>query len=262
MKTIQDFLSAKKENRKIVMVTCYDYWSAKILNNTDIDSVLVGDSASMVMHGFKTTVNASIAMMVNHVQAVKRGMPDKFLVADMPFLEHRKGLTRAMNGIDRLMKAGAQAIKLEGADGNLELVEHIVKSGVPTMGHLGLTPQSVHKFGGFKVQGKGNGDSLKLIEDAKKLEGAGCFSIVLELVPSETAAKITEALKIPTIGIGAGSASSGQILVLQDLLGMDKDFNPKFLKKYLNGFELITSAINSYAKEVKEVKFPSKEESF
>ena len=262
MKTVQEFLAYKNLNKKISVVTCYDYWSAAIIDESDIDAVLVGDSAAMVMHGFDTTVNAELDMMCYHVAAVKRGLPNKFLIADMPFLAHKKEINLIVDSVDRLMKAGAQAIKIEGANGNTELIGHLIQAGVPVMGHLGLTPQSVHKFGGFKLQGQDEISSEKLLNDARLLEEAGCFSIVLEMIPAELAKRITDAIEIPTIGIGAGPHTSGQVLVLMDLLGLLKGFNPKFLRKYLNGFDIIKEALNNYNIDVKEKKFPDLKESY
>ncbi len=261
MKTINDFKKSYEDGRKISVVTCYDFWSAKIIAETGIDAVLVGDSAAMVMHGFETTVNAEIEMMTYHVAAVKRGLQNKFLIADLPFLVHRKGKKVLMDCVDKFMKAGAQAVKIEGAGDNIKLINYVVKSGVPVMGHLGLTPQSVHQFGGFKLQGN-NGTAERIIDDAKSLESAGCFSIVLEMIPSELAKEITGSISIPTIGIGAGIHTSGQVLVLQDVLGMSKDFQPKFLRKYLDGFNLIKDSLNKYNSDVKNKNYPSKGESY
>jgi 3-methyl-2-oxobutanoate hydroxymethyltransferase len=262
MKSIIDFQKSRDSSRKISVVTCYDFWSAKIINDSDIDAVLVGDSASMVMHGFESTTGADLDMMASHVLAVSRGLKDKLLIADMPFLAHRKGLNELMDGVDNLIKAGAQAVKIEGAGDNTNLIRHVVDSGVPVMGHIGLTPQSIHRFGGFKVQGKDHKGANGLLVAARELEQAGCFSIVLELVPAEVGREITEKISIPTIGIGAGKYTSGQVLVLQDLLGVDNEFNPKFLRKYLNGFELIKDALNNYNDDVKKEQFPSGEESY
>jgi len=262
MKSILDFQKKKQAGEKITMVTCYDYSFARIIAETTVDALLVGDSAAQVMHGHSTTLNASTEVIALHTRAVSRGAPAKFLVADMPFLSTRKGLKNSMDQIEKLMKAGAHAIKIENADGHLELIKHVVASGVPVMGHLGLTPQSIHQLGGPKVQGKAQADADKIQQDALDLEAAGCFSLVLECVPSVLAQKISSQLQIPTIGIGAGLSTDGQILVLQDLLGMNKEFRPKFLKKYINGFDLITAALNSYVTEVKNGEFPDKEHSY
>ena len=262
MKTVNEFNKMKNEGKKISVVTCYDYWSACIIDESEIDAVLVGDSAAMVMHGFETTINAEVDMMVYHTAAVRRGLKNKFLIGDLPFFVHRKGLKFLMNVVEKFMKVGAQAVKIEGAEGHLDLIEHVVNSGVPVMGHLGLTPQSVNRFGGFKLQGNGNGAANKLIDNAKSLENAGCFSIVLELIPAVVAEQITESLAIPTIGIGAGPNTSGQVLVLQDLLGMSGNFSPKFLRKYMNGNELIKDALNEYNSDVKQKSYPGINESY
>lgn len=262
MISINDFKKYKDDNKKISVITCYDFTSAKIVSETDVDCVLVGDSSAMVMHGYETTVNANIEMMAYHVNAVARGLKNKFIIADLPFLQHRRGYDRLINSVDQLMKCGANSVKIEGAGDNVQLIQYVVNSGVPVMGHLGLTPQSIHQLGGYKVQGKNGHDTNKLIEAAKSLEDAGCFAIVLELIPSEAAKKITDAITIPTIGIGAGSYTSGQVLVFQDMLGLNTGFEPKFLRKYLNGFELIRDAINNYNLDVKNIDFPSQEESY
>jgi 3-methyl-2-oxobutanoate hydroxymethyltransferase len=262
LKTINEFALKKNNNEKISLVTCYDYWSALIVNETDIDAVLVGDSAAMVMHGFDTTVNAEVDMMAYHLAAVKRGLRDKFLIVDLPFLAHRKGDQYAMEIVDKFVKLGANAVKIEGAGSSIKIIKHIVDSGVPVMGHIGLTPQSVNSLGGFLLQGKNDETAKQLLEEAKALENAGCFSIVLEMMPAQLAKQITESINITTIGIGAGSYTSGQILVLHDLLGLTKSFNPKFLRKYLNGFEIIKTALNNYDKEVKNHLFPNEKESY
>lgn len=262
MKYITDFEKLKKEKKRISIVTCYDYWTARIIDETDIDAVLVGDSAAMVMHGFETTVNANMQMMCYHIEAVKKGIKNKLIIGDMPFLSYKKNITETFNNVDMFIKAGADAVKIEGVNGHLGLIKEIVDSGVPVMGHLGFTPQSIHQLGGYKVQAKDKNAADTLMKNAKQLEDAGCFSIVLELVPQKIAKEVTESLHIPTIGIGAGKYTSGQVLVLQDLLGMNKDFNPKFLRKYLNGFNLFKDAINKYNEEIKNHKFPGKEESY
>ncbi len=256
------FLQMKQEAKKISMITCYDYWSAKIINESDINCILVGDSLGMVMHGEPNTLNVSSKLMALHTAAVVKGAPSKFIVADLPFLSYRKNLTQTMNAVEAVMKAGANAIKLEGAGGNIKHIKHIVESGVPVMGHLGLTPQSINGLGGFKVQGKTEDEQSKIISEAKELEAAGCFSVVLECIPEELSKNISQRLKIPTIGIGAGVVADGQVLVMQDMLGMDPSFKPKFLKHYLSGKDLLLSAFNSYHKEVQAKAFPTKKETY
>lgn len=262
MKSINEFAAYKLQNKPIALVTCYDYWSAQIINETNIDAVLVGDSAAMVMHGYQTTVNADVKMLSYHIASVRKGIKNKIIIADMPFLAHRKSKKQTMNNVENFIKLGANAIKIEGANDNLEIISYIVKSGVPVMGHIGFTPQSINAIGGNLVQGKDESTAQKLIDDAKALEDAGCFSIVLELVPAILSKEITDKLNIPTIGIGAGPFTSGQVLVLHDLLGLTKDFNPKFVRKYLYGFDIIKDALNNYTQDVREKLFPSEQESF
>lgn len=259
---ILDFKKMKEQQQKISMVTCYDYWSARIIEDSNVDCVLVGDSLSMVMHGFDSTIPAHTELMTLHIQAVSRGLRSKFLVGDMPFLSYRKDLNTNMSNVESIMKAGAHAIKLEGVEGNLKLIEHIVESGIPVMGHIGLTPQFIHKLGGFKVQGREKEGEELLMSQARQLEEAGCFSIVLEAIPSSIAKTITTHLNIPTIGIGAGAETDGQVLVLQDLLGLNKGFKPKFLRQFLNGHELMEKALNEFNQTVKDKTFPSESESY
>lgn len=262
MMTIHDFENKKKKGEKISMVTCYDYSFARILADSQIDCLLVGDSLAMTMHGHPTTLKATTNLMALHTEAVVRGASNKFIIGDMPFLSFRKDLSHNVEAAGKLMWAGAQAIKLEGAKGNLELVRHLVDSGIPVMGHLGLTPQSIHQLGGFKVQGKEQKAQEQIQLDALALEKAGCFSLVLECVPKGLATEISSSLHIPTIGIGAGVGCDGQVLVLQDMLGMNKEFHPKFLRTYMNGFENIKQAFNQFHQDVVLEKFPSDKESY
>lgn len=262
MKSVLEFHRKKREKSPISLVTCYDYWTARIIESTPVDCVLVGDSLAMVMHGFSSTLHATVEMMALHTAAVARGAPGKLLIADMPFLTFRKGRREALDCVDRLMKAGAQAIKLEGVRGHEEVVSAIVGSGVPVMGHLGLTPQSIHQLGGFRVQGRDPRQVVELIEDAKTLENLGCFSLVLECVPSEVAARVTSILGIPTIGIGAGRDTDGQVLVLQDLLGGNSAFRPKFVRTFLDAEGDLTRALTAYHESVAARAFPSDQESY
>ena len=259
---ILDFQKHKAARRKITMVTCYDFWSAQVLNQTDVDTLLVGDSLAMVMHGLPSTVHATVEMMTLHTAAVARGAPDKFIVGDMPFLSVRKGLAPAMDAVQALMQAGANSVKIEGEAGQAELIGHIVDSGVPVMGHLGLTPQSVEAFGGHRVQGRGDAKATAILDSAKRLEDAGCFALVLECVPAELGCSISRQLSIPTIGIGAGSATDGQVLVLQDMLGMNPEFKPKFLRHYADGFSTVRDAVNAYVGETHAGCFPAQAESY
>ncbi|MBT4161930.1 MAG: 3-methyl-2-oxobutanoate hydroxymethyltransferase [Gammaproteobacteria bacterium] len=262
MTNIHSFKRKKQDRNKISMVTCYDAWSAKILNQTDIDCILVGDSLAVVMHGFDSTVHATIEMMELHTAAVVRGAPDKFVIADMPFLSCSKGLTHAMEAVQRLMQAGAHAVKIEGADHQLPIIEHIVEAGVPVMGHLGLTPQSIHNLGGHRVQGKDQDSGEKIMKQAHELDLAGCFAVVLECVPNKLGDCVSRSVSVPTIGIGAGPHTDGQVLVLQDLLGADPDFSPKFLRRYSNVHDLVSSSVQHFHQDVSEQTFPSVEESY
>jgi 3-methyl-2-oxobutanoate hydroxymethyltransferase len=259
---VLDFQKMKNEGCKISMVTCYDYSSARVVAESNIDCILVGDSLAMLMHGHLTTLSATTGMMALHTAAVARGAPSKFIVTDLPFLSYRKGLKDAMDSVQELMIAGAHAVKLEGVRGHAEIVRHIVDSGVPVMGHLGLTPQSINLLGGMKVQARNDAAVEILAEQARALEAAGCFSLVLECVPSEAARKVTDLLKIPTIGIGAGASVSGQVLVYQDVLGLNPGFQPKFLRTYANTFGVIQTALNAYDHDVKAGCFPSENESY
>jgi 3-methyl-2-oxobutanoate hydroxymethyltransferase len=259
---VLDFHQMKNEGRKISVVTCYDYSSARAVAESNIDCILVGDSLAMVMHGHPTTLSATTAMMALHTAAVARGAPAKFIVADLPFLSYRKGLKDAMDAVHELMSAGAHAVKLEGVRGHADIVRHIVESGVPVMGHLGLTPQSINLLGGMKVQARTDAAVELLAVQARELEEAGCFSLVLECVPSEAARKVTDLLKIPTIGIGAGPNVDGQVLVYQDVLGLNPGFKPKFLRVYANTFGVVQAALNAYDRDVKDGHFPSASESY
>ena len=259
---VLDFQKMKNEGRKISMVTCYDYSSARVVADSNIDCILVGDSVAMTMHGFPNTLSATVEMMALHTAAVARGASSKFIVADLPFLSYRKGLKDAMDAVHQLMSVGAHAVKLEGVGGHEQIIRHIVESGVPVMGHLGLTPQSVHMLGGMKVQARSAATLDILSAQAGAVENAGCFALVLECVPTIAARRVTELLKIPTIGIGAGAAMDGQVLVYQDMIGLNPGFMPKFLRTYANTFESIQSALNAYDRDVKDGKFPSESESY
>jgi 3-methyl-2-oxobutanoate hydroxymethyltransferase len=259
---VLDFQKMKNAGRKISMVTCYDYSSARAVADSSIDCILVGDSLAMVMHGHPTTLSATTAMMALHTAAVARGASAKFIVADLPFLSYRKGLKAAMDSVQELMGAGAHAVKLEGVRGHADVVRHIVESGVPVMGHLGLTPQSVNLLGGMRVQARTDAAVEILAGQARELEEAGCFSLVLECVPTEAARKVTDLLTIPTIGIGAGPNVDGQVLVYHDVLGLNPGFKPKFLRVYANTLGVIQAALNAYDRDVKGGDFPSDHESY
>lgn len=260
--SIHLFNKKKSSGQKITMLTCYDYWTAKILSASDIDTLLIGDSGAMVMHGHNSTVTATMEMMCFHTKAVSTGAPNKFIVADLPFGTYRMSKEDATKASVQLMQAGAHAVKLEGLKGHEDIVNHLVGSGIPVMGHLGLTPQSVNSLGGYKVQGRDLDAAEQIMKDALELEARGSFCIVLECVPSSLAQKITNELKVPTIGIGAGLDCDGQVLVLQDMLGGQSDLNPKFVRKFANLNQMILDAANQYCKEVTEKSFPNIQESY
>jgi len=262
MKSVLDFGAAKSSGQKISMVTCYDAAFARVLEASQVDSILVGDSAAMVMHGHPDTLAATVELMALHTAAVRRGAPTRFLITDLPFLSFRKGVPAALDAVAAMMRAGAQAVKLEGVAGHEDVIAAIAGSGVPVMGHLGLTPQSVNALAGYRVQGRSEDAAARIVEDAKRLEALGCFSIVLECVPSALGARITKAVGIPTIGIGAGADCDGQVLVLQDLLGLTGGHRPKFVRTYLDGAQAVREAIDRFDSDVKQGTFPSAAESY
>ena len=262
MNNIHDFQRMKQAGEKICMVTGYDYTGGQILEKSGVDCILVGDSVSMVVHGYPNTTFATMNMMCLHTKAVSRGARSTFIVSDLPFVSYRKSLSETMEAVLQLIQSGAQAVKLEGIDGNVDVIEHIVKSGVPVMGHIGLTPQHVNQLGGYRVQGKDTKIANALLSQAKQCEEAGCFALVLECVPMTLAEKITQSIAIPTIGIGAGAGTDGQVLVYHDLLGLQKDFKPKFIKQYCQGEDLFVENIKSYISEVKTGLFPLKMHSY
>ena len=244
------------------MVTAYDAWSARLVARSNVDAILVGDSAAMVIHGHATTLAATVELMAIHTRAVASAAAGKFLIADLPFLSFRRGIPAAMKAVSALVTSGAQSVKLEGVAGHEDVIRHIVESGVPVMGHIGLTPQAVNQFGGFRVQGKTEDDAAKLMRQAHALESLGCFSIVLECVPAELAARITSQLTVPTIGIGAGIGTDGQILVLHDVWGLDMSHVPRFVRRYIDGERVLTDALNEYNADVKALRFPEPAESY
>lgn len=254
---------SKNKNQKITMLTAYDYSTAKLIDQAGVNAVLVGDSLGMVILGYTDTISVTMEDMIHHSKAVSRGCENALVVTDMPFMSYQTSVYDAVVNAGRLMKEGrAGAIKLEGGQEVLPQVEAIVKASIPVMGHLGLTPQSVNAFGGYKVQGKNEEAAKKLIEDAIALEQAGAFAIVLECVPEALATLVTEKISIPTIGIGAGAGCDGQVLVYQDMLGMFSDFTPKFVKKFGEVGNAMKDAFAEYIKEVDAGTFPAKEHSF
>lgn len=260
MKSILEFSAARAASRPIVMTTAYDALQARLAARAGIDAVLVGDSVAMVVHGFPSTVHATLEMMCAHTAAVRRGAPDLVVVADLPFLAHRRGRDAAIAAAGALVQAGATAVKLEGVAGHEDVIAHLVGSGIPVMGHLGLTPQSIHQLGGYRVQGRSVDEADAIRADARRAAELGAFALVLECVPSALAAAITEELPVPTIGIGAGADTAGQVLVITDLLGLDPDFRPKFVRRYLDGAHLVQEALKTYAADVRAVGFPAREE--
>jgi 3-methyl-2-oxobutanoate hydroxymethyltransferase len=263
IQTVDDFARFKAERRKISMVTAYDAWSARLVARSSVDAILVGDSAAMVMHGDSTTLNATITMMAAHTRAVSRGAPETFVVGDLPFLTYRQGIPAAIRAVGALVRGGAHAVKLEGVDGHEDVIRHVVGSGVPVMGHIGLTPQGIRQMGRPRVRGRVARERDALLRQAHALQELGCFALVLECIPSHLATSITAALTIPTIGIGAGDGTDGQILVLHDLWGIDTlNARPRFVRRYCDGEQLLTSALNAFDDDVKSHRFPSPEESY
>jgi 3-methyl-2-oxobutanoate hydroxymethyltransferase len=260
VKTILDFSRAKREQQPIVMIAAYDALMARVVAEAGADAILVGDSVAMVVHGFPSTINATMEMMCAHVAAVRRGAPNVIVVADMPFLTVRRGKFAAAETAGALMQAGANAVKLEGLAGHEDVVTHLVGSGIPVMGHLGLTPQSVHQLGGYRLQGRAPAEAERLRNEARSLEELGAFAFVLECVPEALASTITDERSIPSIGIGAGAGTAGQVLVLNDLLGLDPRFQPRFARRYLDGHELVREAVSKFARDVRGAKFPAREE--
>jgi 3-methyl-2-oxobutanoate hydroxymethyltransferase len=260
--SILDCQKAKTEGRKISMLTCYDATMARLLDASEIDILLVGDSVAQVVHGHDSTLPANTEMMALHTAAVRRGTSKKLIVADLPFMSFRLGKSEALLAAGALMRAGAHAVKLEGLKGHEDVVEHLVDSGIPVMGHLGLTPQSVNQLGGHKVQGKSDAAAERILADARALERLGCFALVAECVPASLGALLARELRIPVIGIGAGPEVDGQVLVLPDMLGMQPDFSPKFLRRFMQGASLTQEALRHYAEAVRNGSFPNASESY
>jgi 3-methyl-2-oxobutanoate hydroxymethyltransferase len=261
--TVNSFIEMKADNKPIAMLTAYDYPMAYYLDQAGIDGILVGDSVAMVELGYETTLGATMDTMVHHTQAVRRGVKRALLVADMPFMSYQVSIEKALENAGRLIQeGGADAVKLEGGDSIADQIEAIVDAGIPVMGHLGMTPQSFHKFGGYGLQAKTSDAAKQLIDDALLLQDLGCFSIVLEKIPAGLAVLVSRELSIPTIGIGAGSGCDGQILVTHDMLGMFERFRPKFVKQYLQLSALFKQAFEQYISEVRSREFPGAEHSY
>ncbi len=260
--SIRDFAAAKAAGRKLVIVTAYDAWSARLLADQPVDALLVGDSAMMVVHGERDTLGATTELMALHTRAVARGAPGKLIIADMPFLTVRRGPAHALECAAQLLRAGAQAVKVEGVRGHAGVIGHLVESGIPVMGHLGLTPQSVNALGGYRVQGRNAAAAAQLREEAAMLAEAGAFALVLECVPATLAREITAASRVPTIGIGAGRHCDGQVLVLHDLLGLDPEFRPRFARRFVDGAALVRRGATRFASAVRRGTFPVAKEGF
>lgn len=261
--TTHDFRQCKKNSEKITMITAYDYTFAKMVEEAGIEVILVGDSLGMTVLGYEDTLRVTMRDMIHHAAAVRRGAKNPFLVVDMPFMSYHVSVEQAIENAGILIKeTGANAVKLEGGAGVAEKIRAIVDAQIPVMGHIGLTPQSVNVFGGFRVQGKDLEVAERLIKDAQALQDAGCFSVVVEGVPAELARIITEKIQIPTIGIGAGSGCDGQVLVIQDMLGMFSELSPKFVKHYAELRSVIIDALTAYRSEVKTSVFPGEEHGY
>ena len=261
--TTHSLAELKHSGVKISMLTAYDYTFARLVDSAGVDVILVGDSASNVMAGHETTLPITLDQMIYHASSVVRGVDRALVVVDLPFGSYQGNPTEALNSAIRIMKeSGGHAVKLEGGSEVVSTVQRLVQSGIPVMGHLGLTPQSIYQFGTYAVRAKEEAEASKLLDDALALQEAGCFALVLEKIPATLAAKVTAALRIPTIGIGAGADVDGQVLVLHDMLGMNTEFNPRFLRRYAQLGELIPAAIRQYVQDVRAKDFPNDQERY
>lgn len=261
--TTHQLQEMKSRGEKISMLTAYDFSMARLIDGAGIDVILVGDSASNVMAGNETTLPITLDQMIYHASSVIKAVKRALVVVDMPFGTYQGNSSEALRSAIRIMKeAGAHAVKMEGGKEIVDSVERILRAGIPVMGHLGLTPQSIYKFGTYTVRAKENAEAEKLIEDAKLLEAAGCFALVLEKIPAGLAKQVAENLSIPVIGIGAGADIDGQVLVMQDMLGITQDFKPRFLRRYADLSKVVTEAVRNYISDIKDKSFPNKEESY
>ncbi len=261
--TTSVLLEMKKRGEKIAMLTAYDYTMAKIIDHSGVDVILVGDSASNVMAGHETTLPITLDQMIYHASSVVRAVERALVVVDLPFGSYQANSKEALNSSIRIMKeSGAHAVKMEGGREIRESIERILTAGIPVMGHLGLTPQSIYKFGTYTVRAKKQDEAERLIEDAKLLEQYGCFALVLEKIPAVVAARVAESISIPVIGIGAGSGVDGQVLVTHDMVGMTHEFSPRFLRRYLNLYESMGTAFKQYSEDVKNRSFPNDKEQY
>jgi 3-methyl-2-oxobutanoate hydroxymethyltransferase len=261
--TTKSLIEMKSNGEKISMLTAYDFTMAKIVDTAGIDVILVGDSASNVMAGHETTLPITLDQMIYHASGVVRAVERALVVVDLPFGSYQSDPKEALRSSIRIMKeSGSHAVKLEGGNEIKDSIKKILNAGIPVMGHLGLTPQSIYKFGTYTVRAKEEEEAEKLLEDAKMLEKIGCFALVLEKIPAHLAAKVAKSISIPVIGIGAGGDVDGQVLVIHDMLGMNNEFSPRFLRRYLNLYEEMTSAIGQYVKDVKSTDFPNANEQY
>ena len=261
--TTQTVVEMKQQSEKISMLTAYDFTMARIVDQAGIDVILVGDSASNVMAGYDTTVPMTMDHMIYHSSCVVRGVETALVIADLPFMSYQVTAEEALENAGRMMKeAGVHGVKLEGGKSVAKTIAKIVDAGIPVMGHLGLTPQSIYKFGTYKVRAKEEAEADQLVEDAKRLEQAGCFSIVLEKIPAKLAAKVTDSISVPTIGIGAGAHCDGQVLVTHDMLGLNKEFKPRFLRRYDDMHMSMTNAVQRYISDIKSGDFPNENEQY
>jgi 3-methyl-2-oxobutanoate hydroxymethyltransferase len=261
--TTKSLIEMKANGEKISMLTAYDYTMAKIVDSAGVDVILVGDSASNVMAGHETTLPITLDQMIYHASGVVRAIERSLVVVDLPFGSYQSDPKEALRSAIRIMKeSGGHAVKLEGGSEIKESIKRILNAGIPVMGHLGLTPQSIYKFGTYTVRAKEEEEADKLIEDAKMLERIGCFALVLEKIPAALAKKVAESISIPVIGIGAGSGVDGQVLVIHDMLGMNNEFNPRFLRRYLDLYDQMTKAIGQYVTDVKAIDFPNENEQY
>ncbi len=262
MKSVLEFKARKTSGPKISMVSAYTHWEARFLAASSVDCILVGDSLAVVLDGELTTFAATPETMARHTRAVARGADGKLVIADFPFLAARRGIVAAVDCAAELLRAGAHAVKIEGVDGHEDVLRHLTQSGVPVLGHLGLTPQSIHALGGYKVQGKNEPAATELVRQARAIEAAGCFGLVLECVPAAVAAGITAAIGIPTIGIGAGPDTDGQVLVFHDLLGLNPGFNARFVRRFADASTAVNNGLAAFAKAVAKGDYPSKKETY
>ncbi|MFC4740396.1 3-methyl-2-oxobutanoate hydroxymethyltransferase [Flavobacterium ponti] len=261
--TTKSLIEMKQNGEKISMLTAYDFTMAKIVDSAGVDVILVGDSASNVMAGHETTLPITLDQMIYHASGVVRAIERALVVVDLPFGSYQSDPKEALRSAIRIMKeSGGHAVKLEGGSEIKDSIKRILNAGIPVMGHLGLTPQSIYKFGTYTVRAKEDEEADKLIEDAKMLERVGCFALVLEKIPAKLAKKVAESISIPVIGIGAGSGVDGQVLVIHDMLGMNNEFNPRFLRRYLDLYDQMTKAIGQYVTDVKAVDFPNENEQY